>query len=52
VTEGKRADLILVDGNPLDDVTVLSRRQGVMIKGQWFSQSKLQKRISEAVSSN
>lgn len=52
VTEGKRADLILVDGNPLDDVTVVSRRQGVMIKGQWFSQSELQKRISEAVSSN
>jgi imidazolonepropionase-like amidohydrolase len=52
VTVGKRADLILVDGNPLDDVTVVTRRQGVMIKGQWFSQSELQKRIGEAVFSN
>src|SRR4030095_13756293 len=33
VTEGKRADLILVDGNPLVDVKVVSRsRLGVMIK--------------------
>jgi hypothetical protein len=52
VAEGKRADLILVDRNPLDDVTNVSRRVGVMIKGHWFSQSELQKRLEASVSSN
>jgi len=52
VAEGKRADLILLDGNPLDDVSVVSRRLGVMIRGQWFSQLELQKRLDETASSN
>jgi imidazolonepropionase-like amidohydrolase len=52
VVEGKRADLILLDGNPLDDVSLVSRRLGVMIRGQWFSQLELQKRLDETASSN
>jgi len=51
VIEGKRADLILVDRNPLDDVANASRRVGVMIKGRWYPQSELQKKIEAAVSS-
>jgi len=50
VTEGKRADLILLERNPLEDVTNTSRRMGVMIKGRWYSQSELQKKIEAAVS--
>src|SRR5262249_38123732 len=30
IAVGRRADVILVDGNPLDDVTMASRRIGVM----------------------
>jgi imidazolonepropionase-like amidohydrolase len=51
VAEGKRADLILVDGNPLNDVTNASRRIGVMIRGRWLTQSELQKRLDELVTS-
>jgi len=46
---GRRADVILVHGNPLDDVTAASRRIGVMIRGQWFPQSELQKKLDEHV---
>jgi len=52
VAEGKRADLILLDRNPLDDVSFASRRVGVMIKGQWLPQSELQKKLDEIASSD
>ena len=47
VAEGKRADLILVDRNPLEDVSFASRRVGVMLKGQWLPRSEIQKRLDE-----
>jgi imidazolonepropionase-like amidohydrolase len=51
VTVRRRADLILVEGNPLEDVTAASRRIGVMIKGQWLPQSELQKKLDELAAS-
>lgn len=51
VAEGRRADLILVNRNPLDDVSFASDRVGVMIKGQWLPQSEIQKRLDESWSS-
>lgn len=47
IAVGRRADLILVEGNPLDNVTSASRRTGVMMRGRWLSQSELQKRLDE-----
>jgi imidazolonepropionase-like amidohydrolase len=41
VTVGKRADLLLLDGNPLADVRNVNRRIGVMAAGEWYSQSML-----------
>jgi imidazolonepropionase-like amidohydrolase len=41
VTEGARADLILVGSNPLDDLDLLRRPQGVMVRGQWFDREAL-----------
>ena len=41
VTVGKRADLVLVEGNPLTDVTNVARRAGVMVRGRWLSESEL-----------
>src|SRR5262249_49946269 len=41
IAAGMRADLILVESNPLEDVTAASHRIGVMIKGRWFPQSAL-----------
>jgi hypothetical protein len=41
ITVGKRADLLLVEGNPLDDLTHLLRLKGVMVRGIWLPKDKL-----------
>jgi len=46
---GRRADLILVNANPLDDVTRLADRFGVMVRGQWYPQSVLQTSLDTLV---
>jgi imidazolonepropionase-like amidohydrolase/D-arabinose 5-phosphate isomerase GutQ len=42
ISAGLRADLILVEDNPLEDVGNVDRRVGVMLCGRWFPQSELQ----------
>jgi imidazolonepropionase-like amidohydrolase len=42
---GLRADLLLLQANPLADVRNLSRRAGVMIGGRWFSEAALQHKL-------
>jgi imidazolonepropionase-like amidohydrolase len=42
VKTGLRADLLLVDRNPLEDVHNVAKRSGVMLRGKWFSESELQ----------
>jgi hypothetical protein len=41
VTPGNRADLVLIAGNPLDDLSTLRKPLGVMTKGKWYSASDL-----------
>jgi hypothetical protein len=36
VEEGKRADLLLVEGNPLLDVGCASRIEGTVVRGRWI----------------
>lgn len=43
VTVGLRADLILVEANPLADVGNASKRAGVMLGGRWFTEAELGK---------
>lgn len=50
VAAGKSADLILVDGNPLEDLSRLRRPSGVMVRGQWLARADLE-RILESVAS-
>ena len=38
---GKRADFVLLGGNPLDDITNLNKLIGVMASGRWYTRSKL-----------
>lgn len=45
VAAGRRADLILVKANPLNDVANVAKRVGVMVGGRWFSESELQKKL-------
>jgi len=42
---GKRADLILVNGNPLEDVANVKDIQGVMAAGRWYSKQTLENMI-------
>lgn len=47
VSPGNRADLILVEGNPLESLSVLRDRAGVMVKGRWLSRAEIESRLSE-----
>jgi hypothetical protein len=46
VAEGKRADLLLVDGNPLQDLTRLKHPVGVMVRGKWLTREDLRQRLA------
>ncbi len=47
VEVGKRADLILVNSNPLDDVSNIRNHSGVMVQGRWYSKEMIDKKLSE-----
>jgi imidazolonepropionase-like amidohydrolase len=51
VTVGESADLILVDGNPLEDVNNVSRISGVMARGKYVSREEIEKRL-EAIAAS
>lgn len=41
IEEGKRADLVLLEGNPLEDITNTRQIAGVMVRGRWFDRADL-----------
>jgi len=41
IAVGRRADLLLLTANPLDDVHNAARRAGVVLHGRWFSEEDL-----------
>jgi hypothetical protein len=45
VAVGQRADLVLLDANPLEDITNAARRAGVMLRGRWLPHAELQSRL-------
>ena len=47
VTEGKRADLILLTENPLQNVAHLDKQLGVMVRGRWLPTHELQAMLNE-----
>jgi imidazolonepropionase-like amidohydrolase len=47
VEAGKRADLILIEASPLDDIKNTKKLAGVMIRGKWFSKSDLKQTLSD-----
>jgi hypothetical protein len=51
VSIGKRADLILIEGNPLEDINQVSKQSGVMVRGHWHDQGEIQKKLAEIASS-
>ncbi len=47
VAVGNRADLMLLDGNPLTDIANVSRRSGVMVRGRWVSGQEIERGLEE-----
>jgi imidazolonepropionase-like amidohydrolase len=47
IAVGKRADLVLVDANPLQRVENMSRRSGVMVRGRWLPQSEIEAKLAQ-----
>lgn len=45
VEVGRRADLILLESNPLEDIANVRRRTGVMVRGQWLPEAEIQQRL-------
>jgi len=41
IVPGKRADLILLQKNPLEDVANVRKISGVMAAGQWYDQKAI-----------
>lgn len=41
IEKGKRADLVLLNKNPLDDIAATYDRAGVMLKGRFYTQAEL-----------
>lgn len=48
ISEGKDANLVLLNGNPLEDIKNTENIQGVMIRGKWLNRKKLDSLLSEA----
>ena len=44
---GKQADLLLLDANPLEDISNVWRNAGVMIRGRWLSRATLDQRLQQ-----
>ena len=48
IEKGKRADLVLLNANPLDDISATEKRTGVMVKGKWYAQQALNRWLDAA----
>ncbi len=47
VAVGRRADLILLNSNPLRDVGNIRDRVGVMVRGRWLPEDMIQERLAQ-----
>lgn len=51
VAPGRRADLVLTNSNPLDDVANVADRAGVMVRGVWKSEAEIQRELETIAAS-
>jgi ketosteroid isomerase-like protein len=47
VAVGRRADLILLNANPLEDVGNVQKREGVMVQGNWLTEDVLKSKLEK-----
>jgi imidazolonepropionase-like amidohydrolase len=43
IATGKDSDLVLLDANPLDDVSAASKIAGVLVRGRWIAREEIEK---------
>jgi imidazolonepropionase-like amidohydrolase len=46
IAAGRRADLLLLDANPLQAITNTTRIAGVVVNGRWLSKADIEKRLT------
>ncbi len=46
IEKGKRADLILLNANPLDNIHNVDKIEGITIKGKWLSKKSMEQMLS------
>jgi Amidohydrolase family len=49
IAAGKRADLVLLDANPLVNIDNSTSIAGVMVNGRWMSRAAIDKRLAEGL---
>ena len=47
IAVGQRADLVLLDGDPLADLENLTRRSGVMVRGRWVPPEEIRRGLEQ-----
>jgi imidazolonepropionase-like amidohydrolase len=47
IAPGNRADLLLLEANPLEDAANVAKRSGVMVRGQWLPEREIQVRLEK-----
>jgi imidazolonepropionase-like amidohydrolase len=47
IEPGRRADIVLLNANPLEDIANTSKVEGVMVRGRWFSRMDLDLRLDK-----
>lgn len=46
IAAGQRADLLLINGDPLKDISNIAQRSGVMVRGRWLGEEEIQKKLA------
>jgi imidazolonepropionase-like amidohydrolase len=47
VAPGQRADLVLLNADPLQDLGNVAKRAGVMVRGKWIPEAEIQARLTK-----
>lgn len=47
IVAGQRADLILLDADPLTDIGNVAKSAGVMVRGRWLPRAEIDRRLEE-----
>jgi hypothetical protein len=51
IAVGARADLVVLDADPLRDITATTKRTGVMVRGEWLTAKQLDDKLAGVVAS-